>query len=281
MIALVQAAPVAAVDEHQHRRVGLRRRKDVQVLVRARRRSARPARAAACASASADASAQRLKCSGCAGTRSRLLYMRSSQCAVVAGAHVRISRDRRIILSHAIGDPLPSPGSATPACSGMPLGQHHRMHARKSLMSLYAKLQQRAAAGQAGARRPDRGRQVRLDVPGADSAHARRAPGGHRGPLARRRARQPGARGLEGRSSAGRLARRGAQGRHHPRRRGLAGAGAPSRDRRHRRMHRPSDRRRRPLPGSLRQRQARRQRHGGSRRVLRAAAGAQGRRRPA
>ena len=41
------------------------------------------------------------------------------------------------------------------------------------------------------------------------------------------------------------------QARQHARRRRLAGAGAPPGDRRHRRMHRPPDRRGRPLPGGL------------------------------
>ncbi len=53
-------------------------------------------------------------------------------------------------------------------------------------MNLHAKLQRRAGRRQAAARRPDRRRQVRLDVPGADPAHAGRAPGRHRRPLARR-----------------------------------------------------------------------------------------------
>jgi predicted homoserine dehydrogenase-like protein len=42
-------------------------------------------------------------------------------------------------------------------------------------MNLYAKLQQRAAEGQTGPRRPDRRRQVRLDVP----AQVPRTPGVH------------------------------------------------------------------------------------------------------
>ena len=64
--------------------------------------------------------------------------------------------------------------------------------------------------------------------------------------------------------------------RRHAHRRGLAGAGRASGDRRRRRVHRPPDRRGRALPGGLRARQARRQRHGRGRRVLRPAAGAQG-----
>ena len=60
----------------------------------------------------------------------------------------------------------------------------------------------RASRRQADPHRPDRRRQVRLDVPGADPAHARRAPGRHRRPLARRRAPQPRARRLERRADA-------------------------------------------------------------------------------
>ena len=58
-------------------------------------------------------------------------------------------------------------------------------------------LQQRAADRQADPHRPDRRRQVRLDVPGADPAHAGRASGRHRRPLARRRA-QPTSRASAG-----------------------------------------------------------------------------------
>ena len=64
--------------------------------------------------------------------------------------------------------------------------------------------------------------------------------------------------------------------RRHPHRRRLARAGPPSADRRHRRVHRQPDRRGRALPGGVRARQARRQRHGRGRCVLRPAAGAQG-----
>ena len=53
----------------------------------------------------------------------------------------------------------------------------------------------------ADAHRPDRRRQVRLDVPGADAAHARRAPGRHRRPVARR-ARAPTSRAWAGTPSA-------------------------------------------------------------------------------
>ena len=97
-------------------------------------------------------------------------------------------------------------------------------------MSLHAKLQQRAAEGKPDPHRPDRRRQVRLDVPGAGAAHARRAPGRHRRPVARRRAGQPRARRLE--AGAHRRPRRSTKrcktGATHDQRR-LAGAGARTR----------------------------------------------------
>ena len=144
-------------------------------------------------------------------------------------------------------------------------------------MNLHRMLLQRAADRQAAPHRPDRRRQVRLDVPGAGPAHAGRASGRHRRSLAAARAREPGARRLEARASRGRLARRGASRTATP----ILGDDwqalvAPSGDRHRRRMHRPSDRRGRALPGGLRARQARGQCHGRGRRLLRPAAGAQG-----
>jgi hypothetical protein len=68
--------------------------------------------------------------------------------------------------------------------------------------------------------------------------------------------------------------RRGAARRQHPRRRRLAGAGARTRHRHDRRMHRPPHCRGRPHAWKPLPRQARGQRHGGGRRLLRAAAGA-------
>jgi predicted homoserine dehydrogenase-like protein len=143
-------------------------------------------------------------------------------------------------------------------------------------MSLYAKLQQRAAEG----------KPIRIGLIGAGKfgsmylAQVPRTPGVHLvgiADLSPDNARANLARvGWEAAAHRGRIARRRAQDRRHARRHRLAGAGAPSRHRRHRRMHRPPDRRGRPLPGSLRARQARGQRHGGSRRLLRPAAGAQG-----
>ena len=122
--------------------------------------------------------------------------------------------------------------------------------------------------------RPDRRRQVRLDVPRAGAAHARRAPGRHRRPVADRGARQPRPRRLGRRANPGHLARRRGEDRRHSHRRRLAGAGAPPGGRRDRRMHRASDRGGRPLPRSVRAEEACRQRHGRGRCVLRRAAGA-------
>ena len=120
-------------------------------------------------------------------------------------------------------------------------------------MSLYAKLQQRAAAGQADARRPDRRRQVRLHVPGAGAAHAGRAPG-RASPTCRPTARAPTSRAWAGSRSNRRRASLDAA-----LKAGTTHVGEDwqalvraSRDRRHRRMHRPPDRGGRPLPGGVR-----------------------------
>ena len=78
-------------------------------------------------------------------------------------------------------------------------------------MSLYAQLQRRAAENKADPHRPDRRRQVRLDVPRAGAAHAGRPSGRHRRSLARRGAHQPRARRLERRADARRQPRRGDQ----------------------------------------------------------------------
>jgi hypothetical protein len=83
---------------------------------------------------------------------------------------------------------------------------------------------------QSAAHRPDRRRQVRLDVPGADPAHAGRAPGGHRRPVARPRAQRTWRAwaGSRERTSAARSTMR-CKRRQHASHRRLAGAGAPSR----------------------------------------------------
>ena len=91
-------------------------------------------------------------------------------------------------------------------------------------------LQQRAADRQADPRRPHRRRQVRLDVPRADPAHAGRSPGRHRRP------RRPTARAPTSPASAGAPSRRAPrrlddarQDGHDAHRRGLAGAGVATR----------------------------------------------------
>ena len=141
-------------------------------------------------------------------------------------------------------------------------------------MSLYAKLQQRAAEG-----RPIRvaligagkfGSMYLAQIPRTPGVHllgiADLSPDGARANLARV--------GWEPQRTRRHVAGRRAEARQHAHRRRLARAGQPPGGGRGGGMHRPPDRRGRTLPGRLCAGQACRQRHGRGRRLLRAAAGA-------